>query len=109
MGTLLQIIDALRDIITELDLDLVGAPRTAGRTVPRSPAERQRTEAVEYKAAAETEFDRVDHRRRVLELLGAWAGPLVGDRPRAGWVRGWRGCRWRGGSRGSGGWGGCGC
>ncbi|MED7948216.1 HEAT repeat domain-containing protein [Streptomyces sp. BE303] len=69
MGTLLQIIDALRDIITELDFDLFGAPRAAGRTVPRSLAERQRTEAVEHKAAAETEFDRVDHRRRVLELL----------------------------------------
>ncbi|MFD9064660.1 HEAT repeat domain-containing protein [Kitasatospora purpeofusca] len=69
MGTLLQIIDALRDIITELDLDLVGVPRTARRTLPRSLAERQRTEAVEYKAAAETEFGRVDHRRRVLELL----------------------------------------
>ncbi|GAA1939518.1 HEAT repeat domain-containing protein [Kitasatospora viridis] len=69
MGTLLQIIDALRDIITELDLDLSGMPRTAGRTVPRSLAERQRTDAVEYKAAAEAEFDRVDHRRRVLELL----------------------------------------
>ncbi|WP_406205255.1 HEAT repeat domain-containing protein [Kitasatospora sp. NBC_01560] len=69
MGTLLQIIDALRDIITELDLDLLGASRTAGRTVPRELAERQRTEAVEYKAAAEAEFDRVDHRRRVLELL----------------------------------------
>ncbi|MFJ4189485.1 HEAT repeat domain-containing protein [Kitasatospora sp. NPDC089509] len=69
MGTLLQIIDTLRDIITELDLDLFGAPRTAGRAVPHSLAERQRTEAVEYKAAAEAEFDRVDHRRRVLELL----------------------------------------
>ncbi|MGC0317058.1 HEAT repeat domain-containing protein [Kitasatospora acidiphila] len=69
MGTLLQIINALRDIITELDLDLFGASRAAGRTVPRSLAERQRTEAVEYKAAAEMEFDRVDHRRRVLELL----------------------------------------
>ncbi|MFF2044043.1 hypothetical protein ACFVVX_26850 [Kitasatospora sp. NPDC058170] len=70
MGTLLQIIDALRDIITELDLDLVGAPRTAGRTVPRSLAERQRTDAVEYKAAAETEFDRVDHRRRCWSCCG---------------------------------------
>lgn len=69
MGTLLQIIDALRDIITELDLDLFDAPRTAARTVPRTLAERQRTEAVEYKAAAETEYGRVDHRRRVLELL----------------------------------------
>ncbi|MFD8080946.1 HEAT repeat domain-containing protein [Kitasatospora sp. NPDC059722] len=69
IGTLLQIIDALRDIITELDLDLFGAPRTGGRTVPRSLAERQRIEAVEYKAAAEAELDRVDHRRRVLELL----------------------------------------
>ena len=69
MGTLLQIIDALRDIITELDLDLFDAPRTAVRTVPRTLAERQRTEAVEYKAAAEAEYGRVDHRRRVLELL----------------------------------------
>ncbi|MFH8350426.1 HEAT repeat domain-containing protein [Streptomyces sp. NPDC018045] len=69
MGTLLQIIDALRDMITELDLDLFGAPRAAVRTVPRSLAERQRTEAVEYKAAAEAEYGRVDHRRRVLELL----------------------------------------
>ncbi|UJB44490.1 ATP-binding cassette domain-containing protein [Streptomyces sp. A1-5] len=69
MGTLLQIIDALRDIITELDLDLFDAPRTAVRTVRRSLAERQRTEAVEYKAAAEAEYARVDHRRRVLELL----------------------------------------
>ncbi|WP_457029310.1 HEAT repeat domain-containing protein [Kitasatospora sp. P5_F3] len=69
MGTLLQIIDALRDIITELDLDLFGTSRTAGRTIPRSLAERQRTEAVGYKTAAAAEFDRVDHRRRVLELL----------------------------------------
>ncbi|QMU72927.1 HEAT repeat domain-containing protein [Streptacidiphilus sp. P02-A3a] len=69
MGTLLQIIEALRDIITELDLDLFGAPRTAGRTVPRSLAERQRTEAVEYKAVAEAEYGRVDYRRRALELL----------------------------------------
>lgn len=65
MGTLLQIIDALRDVITELVLDLFSAPRAAVRTVPRSLAERQRTEAVEYKAAAE--YGRVDHRRRVLE------------------------------------------
>ncbi|BBC95018.1 hypothetical protein SRO_3842 [Streptomyces rochei] len=64
MGTLLQIIDALRDIITELDLDLFDAPRTA-----RTLAEQQRTEAVEYKAAAEAEYGRVDQRRRVLELL----------------------------------------
>ncbi|MEV0267093.1 HEAT repeat domain-containing protein [Streptomyces sp. NPDC050617] len=69
MGTLLQIINALRDIITELDLDLFDAPRTAVRTVPRTLAEQQRTEAVDYKAAAEAEYGRVDHRRRVLELL----------------------------------------
>ncbi|WP_406214418.1 hypothetical protein [Streptomyces decoyicus] len=69
MGTLLKIIDALRDIITELDLNLFGAPSTAARTLPRSLAEQQRTEAVEYKAAAEAEYGRVDHRRRVLELL----------------------------------------
>ncbi|MFD5084088.1 HEAT repeat domain-containing protein [Kitasatospora sp. NPDC058406] len=69
MGTLLQIINALRDIITELDLNHLGAPHTAGLTAPRSQAEQQRTEAVEYKAAAEAEFNRVDHRRRVLEVL----------------------------------------
>ncbi|MFD8730769.1 HEAT repeat domain-containing protein [Streptomyces sp. NPDC059611] len=69
MATLLQIIDALRNIITELDLDLFRPPRSAERAAPQSLTERQRTEAATYKAAAEAEYGRVDHRRRVLELL----------------------------------------
>ncbi|WP_406100086.1 HEAT repeat domain-containing protein [Streptomyces canus] len=67
MGTLLRIINALRDIITEADVKL----RQHATTEPgvQVAAEHQRIQAQSYKVTAEAQFDRVNQRRRLLETL----------------------------------------
>ncbi|WP_107102720.1 HEAT repeat domain-containing protein [Streptomyces torulosus] len=66
MGTLLQIINALRDIITDIDTQLVRGPN--GPDV-QEVAKRQRSQAQSYKVDAEVQFDRANQRRRLLETL----------------------------------------
>ena len=69
MGTLLQIISALREIIVDIDIQLAKMLRAADRPDTQELAERQRREAQSYKAAAEAQFDLANQRRRLLEIL----------------------------------------
>ncbi|MFJ9129559.1 HEAT repeat domain-containing protein [Streptomyces sp. NPDC102340] len=69
MGTLLQIIEALRDIITEYDTQVARQIRSAEEIKKDSLAKEQGRRARSYKAAAEEQFDRVNQRRRLLETL----------------------------------------
>ncbi|MFI5917805.1 HEAT repeat domain-containing protein [Streptomyces anulatus] len=69
MGTLLQIISALREIIVDIDIQLAKILRAADRPDTQELAERQRREAQSYKAAAEAQFDLANQRRRLLEIL----------------------------------------
>ncbi|MGW3311760.1 HEAT repeat domain-containing protein [Streptomyces sp. NPDC001073] len=69
MGILLQIINALRDIITDIDTQVVRGLRTAEEPDVRDSAKQQRSQAQTYKRTAEAQFDRVNHRRRLLEIL----------------------------------------
>ncbi|MEW1923817.1 hypothetical protein, partial [Streptomyces sp. NPDC088360] len=69
LGTLLQIISALREIIVNLDVQLVQMVRATEEATSRKLAERQRSQAKSYKQSAEAQFDRVDQRRRMLEVL----------------------------------------
>ncbi|MEW1577220.1 HEAT repeat domain-containing protein [Streptomyces microflavus] len=69
MGTLLQLIDALRDIIADLDATLAQGLRAAERSDLQKSREHQRRQAQSYRVTAETQFDRVNQRRRLLEVL----------------------------------------
>ncbi|MFF9273238.1 HEAT repeat domain-containing protein [Streptomyces rochei] len=69
MGTLLQIISALRDIITELDTQVLQGLRASKGSNFQELTEQRRSQARSYKALAETQFDRVNQRRRLLEVL----------------------------------------
>ncbi|MER6968692.1 HEAT repeat domain-containing protein, partial [Streptomyces halstedii] len=69
MGTLLQIIAALREIITELDTKFLTTLRAPNDMDLQEITEKQRNRAKSYKELAETQFDRVDQRRRLLETL----------------------------------------
>ncbi|MFD8654723.1 HEAT repeat domain-containing protein [Streptomyces mirabilis] len=67
METLLRIINALRDIVTEVDTKL--RLYAAKEPEVQALAKRQRIQAQSYKATAEAQFDRVNQRRRLLETL----------------------------------------
>ncbi|MEV3971241.1 HEAT repeat domain-containing protein [Streptomyces sp. NPDC050698] len=69
MGTLLQIISALRDIITEVDAQILRGLRDTAQAAGQGLAKRQRRQAQSYKVAAEAQFERVNQRRRLLEAL----------------------------------------
>jgi predicted ATPase len=69
MGTLLQIISALREIIVDLDIRFAQTLRAAEDPRAQELTERQRSEAKSYKLAAEAQFDQANQRRRILESL----------------------------------------
>ncbi|WP_153812223.1 HEAT repeat domain-containing protein [Streptomyces sp. SUK 48] len=69
MGTLLQIVNALRDIITDVDAQILRGLRSPEEKAGQDLAKRQRRQAQSYKVTAEAQFDRVNHRRRLLETL----------------------------------------
>ncbi|WP_329057247.1 HEAT repeat domain-containing protein [Streptomyces sp. NBC_01453] len=67
MQTLLRIISALRDIITEVDTKL--RLYATQESDAQATAKDHRIQAQSYKVAAEAQFDRVNQRRRLLEAL----------------------------------------